>query len=46
MKAHGDEDARLHIYTATALGRTRVASPTLGPPLPPGKAPGTHFMEG
>ena len=28
MKAHGD--ARVQIYTATALGRGRVASPMLG----------------
>ena len=34
----GDVDARLHIFTATALGRGRVASPTR-PPLPPGKPP-------
>ena len=39
MKAHGDVDARVHIFTATALGRGRVASPT------PGRLyPGTHFM--
>ena len=25
-----DVDARVHIYTATALGRGRVARPTLG----------------
>ena len=30
MKTHGDVDARVHIFTATALGRRRVASPTLG----------------
>ena len=30
MKAHGDVVARIHIYTATALGRGRMASPTLG----------------
>ena len=30
MKAHGDVDARVHIYTATPLGRGRVASPMLG----------------
>ena len=30
LKAHGDVDARVHIFTATALGRGRVASPTLG----------------
>ena len=29
MKEHGDVDARFHIYTAKALGRGRVASPTL-----------------
>ena len=26
----GDVDARVHIYTATALGRGRVANPMLG----------------
>ena len=26
----GDMDTRVHIYTATALGRGRVASPMLG----------------
>ena len=31
------------VYTATALDRGRVASPMLGCPYPPGKAPGTHF---
>ena len=30
MKAHGDMDTRVHIYTATALGRGRMASPMLG----------------
>ena len=30
MKSHGDVDARVHIYTTMALGRVRVASPTLG----------------
>ena len=30
MKVHGVVDARLHIYTATTLGRCRVANPTLG----------------
>ena len=30
MKAHGVVDARVHIFTATALGWGRVASPTLG----------------
>ena len=31
MKAHGGGvDARVHIYTATALGGGRVASPKLG----------------
>ena len=29
MKAHGDVDARIHIYTTTSLARGRVASPTL-----------------
>ena len=30
MKAHRGVDARVHIFTATALGRGRVTSPTLG----------------
>ena len=30
MKVHGDVNARVHIFTATALGRGRVTSPTLG----------------
>ena len=30
MEAHGDVDARVHIFTAMALGRGRMASPTLG----------------
>ena len=30
MKARGNVDARVHKYTCTALGRSRVASPTLG----------------
>ena len=34
----GDVDARVHIFTATALGRGRVASPTLGRLYPPGKS--------
>ena len=38
-------DARVHVYTATALGRGRVASPTLGR-LYPGGSPGTHFIGG
>ena len=46
MKAHGDVDARVHIYTATALERGWVASPTLGRIYPRGKAPGTHFIGG
>ena len=39
MKVQGDVDARVHINTATALGRDRVASPTLGRPYPRGKPP-------
>ena len=39
----GDVDARVHIFTATALGRDRVASPTLDRRYP-GKAPATHFI--
>ena len=38
MKALGDVDARVHIYTATAIGRGRVASPSLDR-LYPGKKP-------
>ena len=45
MKAHGDVDAKVHIYTAIALERDRVAIPTLGR-FYPGKAPGTHFIRG
>ena len=37
MKAHGDLDARVHIYTATALGGCSMASPTLGHLYPGGK---------
>ena len=33
----GDVDARVHIYTALALGRDRVAIPTLGHLYPRGK---------
>ena len=40
MKAHG-----VHIYTATALGRDRVASPTHGRFYTRGK-PRTHFIGG
>ena len=40
-----NEAARVNIYTATALERGRVVSPTLDL-LYPGKAPGTHFIEG
>ena len=45
MKAHGDVDARVHIFAAKALGRGRVASPTLGS-LYPGESPGPHFRGG
>ena len=45
MKAHGNLAARVHIFTAMALGRGRVASPMLSH-LYPGKAPGTHFIGG
>ena len=46
LKAHGDVDARVHIYTATALGRGRVASSTLGRFYPGESPPGTHFTGG
>ena len=39
MKSHVDVDARVHIYTATAQGRGRVASPTFGRLYPRGKPP-------
>ena len=39
MKALGDVDARIHIYTATALGRGKVTSPTLGRLYPRGEHP-------
>ena len=35
----GDVDARVYIFTATALGSGRVASPTLGRLYPRGKPP-------
>ena len=35
----GDVAARVHIFTAMALGRGRVASPTLGRVYPRGKPP-------
>ena len=38
IKVHGG-DARVHIYTATALGRGRVASPMLGHLYPQGNSP-------
>ena len=38
----GDVDARVHIFTVTALGRGRVASPTLGR-LYPGEIPRYSF---
>ena len=37
MKAHGDVNARVHIYTVTALGGGREASSTLGRLYPRGK---------
>ena len=47
MKAlGGDVDARVHIYTATALGRGRVASPTLGHLYPRGESLLLIFKEG
>ena len=39
MKAHGDVDARVHLFTATALGWGRMASPTLGRLYPQGHTP-------
>ena len=39
----GDVNVRAHIYTATALGRDRVSSPTLGH-FTPGEVSGTHFI--
>ena len=44
MKAHGDVDGRVHILKAMALGRGRVASPTLGT-FTPGKSPDIHLKE-
>ena len=38
----GDVDAKVHIYTATALERDRVASPTLGR-FYPGKSPLSRY---
>ena len=45
MKTHKGLDVRDHIYTATALGRGRMASPMPGY-VYPGKAPGTHLIGG
>ena len=39
----GDVDARVHIFTATALGRGRVASPTLSCLYPRGKLPYSFY---
>ena len=39
MKAMGDVDAEVHIYTAMELGRGRMGSPTLGRLYPRGKPP-------
>ena len=41
----GDVDARVHVYTATALGRDRVASPTLGHLYPNGKAQNSFYRK-
>ena len=46
MKSHGDVDAMVRIYTATALWRGRVTSRTLDCLYPPGKAPSTHSIGG
>ena len=46
MEAHGDVDAMVHIHTAMALERGRVASSALSHLYPRGKAPGTHFIGG
>ena len=43
MKGHGD--ARVHIYTATSLGRGRVASSTLGRLYPREKIPALILKE-
>ena len=45
MKTYGGVDARVHIFTVTALGRTRVANSMLGS-LYPRESPGTHFTGG
>ena len=39
----GDVDARVHIYTATALGRGRLASPTLDRLYPREESPRYSF---
>ena len=44
MKAHGDVDAKFHIFAATALGTDRVASPR-SVEFTPGKAPVLIFHE-
>ena len=45
MKDQGDMVARVYIYTTMALGRGRVANPTLSP-LYPRESPSTHFIAG
>ena len=41
-----DMDAKVHIYTAMAVGRGRVASPTFGRLYPQGKLHSTQFIGG
>ena len=42
MKAHGDVAAGVHTFTATALGRGKVASPMLAA-FTPGESPWYSF---
>ena len=46
MKDCGDVDASVHIFTATALGRGRVASPTLGHLYPEESLSGPQTQSG
>ena len=46
MKAHGGCRCKVHIFTATALGRGRITSLTLDHLYPRGKAPCTNFVGG
>ena len=43
MKTHGECGTRVHIFAATAVGRRRLASPTLGRLYPLRESPGRLY---